>query len=508
MDKCKYCQQELAEDSTICPHCGKDNAADTQQVQDVCQEPSEEGKQENAAAQADAAAAEASQAEDPAKSAEEKPEEENQQAEKTEEAKKASPGKIALAVGTVVVLSAVLIALIISALGGKQDKAPAETLPEDLRSDGTIAAEETVPATIPEDGDPENETCKGSYTASEADILAAGDKVVAQAGEFTLTNAQLQVYYWRGIQSFIQSNPYAIYMGLDLSKPLDTQPCMVSEGRTWQQFFLHNAITSWQNYQSMAAESEANGHVITEELKAFLETIPDQLEKQSQEGGFQNSQEMLNFNMGPGVSVDNYVDFMKLYNIGYDYFLTSMQAAAPSDEELERYFNEHKTELEEGGITKENKVVDVRHILVAVEDPDSDASWKEAEEKAQKILDEFLAGDKTEESFAAVASARTEDPGSKQTGGLYQDVVQGQMVPEFDQWCFDASRKTGDTDIVKTDYGYHVMYFVSDRLVWKDQVTQVIVNEMGERFIAESAAKYPLEVDYGAVVLGELKVEG
>ena len=26
MDKCKFCHQELAEDSTVCPHCGKDNA--------------------------------------------------------------------------------------------------------------------------------------------------------------------------------------------------------------------------------------------------------------------------------------------------------------------------------------------------------------------------------------------------------------------------------------------------------------------------------------------------
>ena len=507
MDKCKFCQQELAEDSTVCPHCGKDNALDDRQAA-APQETTEEVKEENVTAQAEPAEEEKPRMEAAQKAEDEKPAEEKPQAERPQEPKKAAPGKIALAVGAVVVLSAVLIALIISALGGKQDKTPVETLPEELKSSGTVAAEATVPATVPADGDPENETCKGSYTVSEADVLAAGDKVVAQAGEYTLTNAQLQMYYWRGIQSFLQGNPYAVYMGLDLSKPLDTQPCMISEGRTWQQFFLHNAITSWLNYQSMAAEAEANGHVIGEDLKEFLDTIPDQLEKQAQEGGFQDSQEMLNFNMGPGVFVDDFVDFMKLYNVGYDYFLASMEKQAPSDENLETYFSEHKTELEEGGITKESKVVDVRHILVAAEDPASEASWKEAEEKARKLLDEFLAGDKTEDSFATMASERTEDPGSKQTGGLYQNVVRGQMVPEFDQWCFDASRKTGDTGIVKTDYGYHVMYFVSDRLIWKDQVTQILVNEMAEKFINEAAAKYPLEVDYGAVVLGELKVEG
>ena len=26
MDRCKFCQEELEEGSTVCPHCGKDNA--------------------------------------------------------------------------------------------------------------------------------------------------------------------------------------------------------------------------------------------------------------------------------------------------------------------------------------------------------------------------------------------------------------------------------------------------------------------------------------------------
>ena len=39
-------------------------------------------------------------------------------------------------------------------------------------------------------------------------------------------------------------------------------------------------------------------------------------------------------------------------------------------------------------------------------------------------------------------------------------VTEGSMVEEFNDWCFDSSRKAGDTDIVKTDYGYHIMYYV------------------------------------------------
>ena len=36
------------------------------------------------------------------------------------------------------------------------------------------------------------------------------------------------------------------------------------------------------------------------------------------------------------------------------------------------------------------------------------------------------------------------------------------MVAAFNDWCFDSSRKPGDTGIVETTYGYHVMYFVGN----------------------------------------------
>ena len=36
------------------------------------------------------------------------------------------------------------------------------------------------------------------------------------------------------------------------------------------------------------------------------------------------------------------------------------------------------------------------------------------------------------------------------------------MVNSFSAWCFDKDRKTGDTGIVMTDYGYHIMYFVGE----------------------------------------------
>ena len=102
--------------------------------------------------------------------------------------------------------------------------------------------------------------------------------------------------------------------------------------------------------------------------------------------------------------------------------------------------------------------VNVRHILVTVEDSSNEDSDKVAKEKAEALLKVWQTGEATEESFAELAKANSED-GSASNGGLIENIALGQMVTEFEQWCFAESRKPGDTGIVKTQYGYHVMYF-------------------------------------------------
>ena len=113
----------------------------------------------------------------------------------------------------------------------------------------------------------------------------------------------------------------------------------------------------------------------------------------------------------------------------------------------------------------------IRHILVTPEhvheDGEEHSETYTAEELAsaksvaEDILNQWKSGDATEESFAALANEKSAD-GDGTTGGLYENVYPGQMVDPFEEWCFDADRKVGDTGIVESDYGYHVMYFPGD----------------------------------------------
>ena len=128
----------------------------------------------------------------------------------------------------------------------------------------------------------------------------------------------------------------------------------------------------------------------------------------------------------------------------------------------------------------------VRHILISFTSSEDAEAKTATQEEAQAILDEYLAGEQTEEAFAALAQQYSKD--NAEDGGLYENIVPGYMVPTFEEWCYDAARQPGDTGIVESSYGYHIMYFVglgdiyqnylventlrqNDYNAWSDEVT-------------------------------------
>ena len=128
-------------------------------------------------------------------------------------------------------------------------------------------------------------------------------------------------------------------------------------------------------------------------------------------------------------------------------------------------------------------LVNVRHILVEVPDTAAEEAKTEAKAKLEKIQTKWLANGGTDEAFAALVKDNSADPGSKENGGLYEDVYPGQMVTNFNDWCFDKSRMTGDTGIVESDYGYHVMFFSSySEKTYRDHL---ITSDLLDEFMTE-----------------------
>ena len=179
-------------------------------------------------------------------------------------------------------------------------------------------------------------------------------------------------------------------------------------------------------------------------------------------------------------------------------------------EQIEQYFAENEEALSASGVTKESgDVVDVRHVLITPETSGTDengkaisteADWEACRQKAQALLDGWRGGEATEETFHKLAQENSKD-GNASTGGLYTGVTEGYMVAEFNDWIFDESRQYGDSDLVKTQFGYHIMYFVKREANWiaksREGYFSIAVNEV----ISNVKEQYPIEVNYDAIAL-------
>lgn len=132
------------------------------------------------------------------------------------------------------------------------------------------------------------------------------------------------------------------------------------------------------------------------------------------------------------------------------------------------------------------KMSNVRHLLVEFEggeeDPDtgdtiySDEEKSKAKTEAEDYLKTWQDGEKTEESFIELVKEHSDDT-SAEDGGLFEDInPDSQYVANFLNWSIDPARKAGDAEVIETEYGYHVMYYVGDDdMTYRDYM---ITNEM------------------------------
>lgn len=114
----------------------------------------------------------------------------------------------------------------------------------------------------------------------------------------------------------------------------------------------------------------------------------------------------------------------------------------------------------------------VRHLLVVPvaetdevtgEEEVSEDAWNIAKETAEMHLREWKEADGTEEGFIELVKESSEDEGSVENGGLYENIHRDSPYEDaFLEWAIDPARTVGETGIIQTTYGYHIMYYVGD----------------------------------------------
>lgn len=158
--------------------------------------------------------------------------------------------------------------------------------------------------------------------------------------------------------------------------------------------------------------------------------------------------------------------------------------------------------MKTGALTvPEEEMYSVRHILIMPEsdkkDEDgestkdvkyTDEQWKAAEKKADEVYQKYLSSDKSEFAFASLAEEYSEDVNStsKGQGNSYGGSIVtllGQMTDSFEKWSTDDKRKYADTEIVKSEFGYHIMFFVEKTKTYLYDCEQQVHSEKEDEFV-------------------------
>ena len=359
------------------------------------------------------------------------------------------------------------------------------------------------------DGDPETVACLGSYTAPEAN-----DTVVAVVGEKKLTNRELQAWYWAEVAQYRQSGGD----GLDDTLPLDQQACSIDgSAATWQQYFLRKALDSWHTAQALLLQGEQEGVPVSEPTynpipgnyakymdgmpavkvlegyykdfqpnsmhQAYLDALPDYLEDTAKTLGYSDLEQMAH--SGLSTDAQALLGFAQDYNKAYMYFTSLSYLLEPEQEELDAYISQLEQDDDQCLLT-------FRHILV------------DDQEKARSLWDEWESNWLSSEStFASMAYENSQDEGSARKGGIYHRVSREQIPEELAAWCLEAERVEGDTTVLETAKGFHVMYFISADDSVSVRAEEELLRQKQEDLLLSAREKYPMTVSYADIVIKE-----
>lgn len=129
--------------------------------------------------------------------------------------------------------------------------------------------------------------------------------------------------------------------------------------------------------------------------------------------------------------------------------------------------------------------VNAKHILVKTED------------EAKAVIDDLKKGG----DFAAIAKDKSNDPGTKATGGDLGWFTKDEMVPEFADAAFKLQKGQYTETPVKTQFGYHVILLVDRRTAppptmeeAKQQVVALLQRELLDQKVKELRSSAKIEM--------------
>lgn len=255
---------------------------------------------------------------------------------------------------------------------------------------------------------------------------------------------------------------------LRIMKTLQPQMGQLLELDDFREFLVKQAIT--YEYLSEKADDKAQ--------KEGKKTAEDQLNAIKTQMGDDAFKEMLSAQNVTEGELKNYM--IRIFTV------VASQTAGITEEDIKAEFQATKDDY-----TKAS----VRHILIGL----TDAEGKErSKEDALKLANEVKVKLDKGEDFATLAKEYSEDPGSKENGGLYADALVTQWVPQFQEKALTL-KINEISEPVETDYGYHIMRVESRTEKQYEDLTEE-EKEMIKNFVGSTKLDEFMEKDLDKLI--------
>jgi hypothetical protein len=299
----------------------------------------------------------------------------------------------------------------------------------------------------------------------------------------TVSAAEYDFFYYLVYQNYASYVSYG-YMPTTADGQFDlSAACTFSgyEDKTWGEYITDSAELQMQDVYILSYLAGQAGTALSAENQSAIDSFYTSLSSSAATYSM-TADDYLKSMYGENMTQDVFKPIITRYLLANQYMSDLESGYTFTDEELNAYHEENP-----GSYTDEDLPV-VRHILFLA--PKGVSGYTDATDTeiadAKAKADAALAKVTSVDTMISVGDAALAD-GSAVEATQYT-VAKGQMVTEFENWCFDAARKAGDKAVVQTEYGFHVMYYVGTEKDWKADAVSALTDTKYADFIKSQEA--------------------
>ena len=296
-----------------------------------------------------------------------------------------------------------------------------------------------------------------------------------------------------------QYGSYLTYFGLDTSKDLSTQ--MYSDTLSWKDYFEQMAVDNLKQSKALKAAAEAEGFTYdtTEEYNTFKETI-----KTSAASAGVSEKEYVRSIYGDYATMGRIAEYVKNDMVMNAYYQKLQENNAPSDEEIQNYYDENKATYDSVDYRLTTIEADLPTEPTELADPvDETAATTDTTATDAAAATDATASDSTDTAYQpsdaeiakAMEDAKELADDAKKTVATAGDVHENEKKTSVNylisDWLFDDARKAGDTTVITNDNS-HCYYAVAFEKRYLDETpsadVRVIIpteDKTGEEILEE-----------------------